>query len=240
MRRRQSVRFGALAGVRGAALAGVAAAFLAGPLGTVSALADACVSGSVASYIALGATGCSVGGLTFSNIHVNSTVSNGGSVTLGNFTPVSPLAGEFGLLLNYTALATGANSTADVTWSYNVSVATGGINDAFLAMAGDTTGSGQAQVSEILSNGITLSLFAPGSATATFPATPSLFVMKDQADFVGAAGGTSTTSALTNAFSTVGVAPVPSPIAGAGLPGLMMSMGALWALNRRRRKAPAV
>ena len=37
---------------------------------------------------------CNVDGLTFSNIVVNTTVSNGGSVTLGNFTPVNPAPGE--------------------------------------------------------------------------------------------------------------------------------------------------
>jgi hypothetical protein len=97
-------------------------------------------------------------------------------VTSGNFTPVNPLPGEFGLLLNYTALAPAANSTADVTWTYNVVGSF--INDAFLALAGNTTGSGQAQVSEPLSNGIVLSLNAPGSTTATFAPTSSLFTAR--------------------------------------------------------------
>jgi hypothetical protein len=39
-----------------------------------------------------------------------------------------------------------ANSTADVTWTYNVA-GVPFIADAFLALAGNTTGSGQAQVS---------------------------------------------------------------------------------------------
>jgi hypothetical protein len=59
-------------------------------------------------------------------------------VTLGNFTPVNPAPGEFGLLLNYTALAPAANATADVTWTYNVVGSF--INDAFLAVAGNKTG----------------------------------------------------------------------------------------------------
>jgi hypothetical protein len=210
-------------------LVGVAAALITAPFMGSPAWAAPCVTGSVASYIALGGTGCSVDGFTFSNIQVNVTTSNGGSVTLGNFTPVNPLPGEFGLLLNYTALAPAANSTADITWSYNV-VGVPFIGDAFLALAGNTTGSGQAQVSEILSNGVTLSLNAPGSTVATFAPVSSLFVMKDQIDFVGAAGGTSTTSALTNAFS------VPGPIAGAGLPGLLAACWGLIFLGRRRQR----
>jgi hypothetical protein len=212
---------------------GVAATLITTPLVGLPAWGAPCVSAPVAVYTAAGFS-CSVDGFTFSNIVVNTTVSNGGSVTLGNFTPVNPLPGEFGLLLNYTALAPTANATADVAWTYNV--AGSFINDAFLALAGNTTGSGQAQVSEPLSNGIVLSLNAPGSTTATFAPTSSLFVMNDQIDFVGAAGGTSTTSALTNAFSLV---PVPAPIAGAGLPGLVVACGGLAALARRRRRRVA-
>ena len=218
----------AVVGKRASIFSAAAALGIVALVGT-PALAAPCVTDTVAAYIALGATGCSVDGFTFSNIHVSFTTSNGGSVTLGNFTPVNPLPGESGLLLNYTALAPAANSTADVTWTYNVT-GVPFIGDAFLALAGNTTGSGQAQVSEVLSNGVTLSLLGPGSTVQTFTPVPSLFVMKDQIDFVGAAGGTSTTSALTNAFS------VPGPLLGGGLPGLLAALSGLVALARRRRK----
>ena len=69
------------------------------PLVGLSAWGAPCVSAPVAVYTAAGFS-CNVHGLTFSNIVVNTTVSNGGSVTLGNFTPVNPAPGEFGLLLN--------------------------------------------------------------------------------------------------------------------------------------------
>ena len=115
-----------------------AAALIATPLMGLPAWGGVCVSAPVATYTAA-AFSCNVDGFTFSNMVVNTTVSNGGSVTLGNFTPVNPLPGEFGLLLNYTALAAAANATADVTWSYNV-VGEPFIGDAFLALAGNTTG----------------------------------------------------------------------------------------------------
>src|SRR5260221_10271769 len=167
------------------AFAGVLAT--AALLATPAAWAGPCVTAPVATYTTAGFN-CTVDGLTFSNIAVSPTTSNGGSVTLGNFIPFIS-GNEFGLTLNYTALAPAAGATADVLWTYNVSGT--GIDDAFLALAGNTTGAGFAQVSEILSNGTNLSLNAPGSTTAFFAPIDTLAVLKDQIDFVGAAGGTS-------------------------------------------------
>jgi hypothetical protein len=71
----------------------------------------------VATYTS-GGFSCNVDAFTFSNIQVDFTTSHGGSVTLGNFTPVNPVPNAFGLLLDYTATATGPDSTADITWTY--------------------------------------------------------------------------------------------------------------------------
>jgi hypothetical protein len=208
-----------------------AAALMTTPLLGLPAWAATCVTGSVASYVALDGTGCSVGGVTFSNIAVSFTTTGAGTVTLGNFTPFQAIVNgvlESGLSLNYDANAASAGSAADVAWTYNVSGSL--LGDAFLSFNGNTTGTGQATISEILSNGITLSLNAPGSTTAVFAGIGSLFASKDQADHANT--GTASTSIMTNAFS------LATPIPGT-LPLLATGFAGLWAL-RRKRKAQAI
>src|SRR3954470_6232787 len=150
-------------------------------MGTWSAWAAPCVTASVTAYTASGFS-CTVDGLTFSNIAVDPTTSGGGTVTLGNITPFTS-GNEFGLTLNYTALATNPDSSADIAWTYNVSGSS--ISGAFVALSGNTTGDGNVEVDETLSNGVNLSLLAPGSTTATFAPVSSLAVLKDQINFVG-------------------------------------------------------
>jgi len=217
-------------------LVGVAAALIATPLLGLPAWGAACVTGSVASYEALGSTGCTVDGKLFFNIDVEVTTGGGGTVDLGNFIPFTSADGlEHGLSLTYNAIAPVAGARADVAWTYNVVAIDGQlINDAFLALSGQTTGAGVVQVNETLSNGVVLSLTGAGSTTAFFTPIAGLSVFKDQVDFVGPAGGSATSSILTNAFSQV-----PGPIAGAGLPGLMAACAGLLGLARRRRRQVA-
>jgi hypothetical protein len=175
-------------------------------LGASSALAAACGTASVSVYEAAGFS-CNVGPVTFSDISVLTTTSGSGVVTLSDFSPFTAVVNgvtEFGLHLSY-ASNTGATpgSQADIAWTYDVSGAPSLI-DAFATFAGTTTGTGTEDLSEVLSNGVSLTLNAPGATSAVFSAIGSLSVIKDQSDFAGSAGSADS-SILGNAFSVGGV-----------------------------------
>jgi hypothetical protein len=113
---------------------------------------------------------------------------------------------EYGLLLTYASdTGTTPGSIADVAWTYDVS-GVPSLTDAFAELAGTTIGTGTSDLSEILSNGDSLSLAKPGTVTSIFTAIASLSVIKDQSDFAGSAGSADS-SVLGNAFSVM----IPEP-----------------------------
>ena len=194
------------------------AALAAGPLLGMSpllcassALAAACATASVSVYEAAGFS-CNVGPVTFSDITVGSTTSGSGVVTLSDFSPFTTVVDgvtEFGLHLDFasdTGMTQG--SQADVSLEFNVS-GVPSLTDAFAVFAGTTTGTGTEDLSEVLSNGVSLTLHAPGATSAMFSAIGSLSVVKDQSDFAGS-GGSADSSIIGNAFS---VTAVPSSVA---------------------------
>jgi PEP-CTERM motif len=183
--------------------------FIAGPLlglslGGSSALAAACTTAPVSTYTASGFS-CSVGPVTFSDIDVTPTTSGEGTVTLSDFTPFT-IDDEFGLDLIYSSSTGFSGGTADVAWTYNVS-GVPPLVDARASLAGGTVGAeALASLSEVLSNGTTLSLSSAGAKTVTFAPVGALHVIKDQQDF--ADRGSAAFSSITgNAFSVV---PEPS------------------------------
>lgn len=233
-------------------LVGVAAALIATPLMGLPAWGAACSSfitmGNLIPIATATASGfsCEVNQLTFSNIQVN----NSGGPLFGFF--VYNQNGESGLTLNYANTSVGGVVT-DAAWLMTVTAAPGVlINDVFAQLTGSVTAlatglppgpAGQhAFLSEdVLQLGtsnvvahIDLSLPAPPglSADTKFFTTPvsGVSVFKNQQN-VSVPDGLIVTSLLTNAFSVV-----PGPIAGAGLPGLVVAALGLVGLGRRRRQ----
>jgi hypothetical protein len=180
-------------------------------LGASSALAAACATASVGVFEAPGFS-CNVGPVTFSDISVGSTVSGSGVVTLSDFSPFTTVVDgvtEFGLNLSFASdTGTSAGSQADVALTFNVSGAPS-LTDAFASFAGTTTGTGTDNLSDVLSNGVSLTLNAPGATSAMFSAIGSLSVLKDQSDFAGSAGSADS-SILGNAFSVTAMPGVSS------------------------------
>jgi hypothetical protein len=127
-------------------------------LGASSALAAACATASVSVYEAAGFS-CNVGPVTFSDVSVGSTTSGSGVVALGDFSPFTAVVDgvtEFGLHLSFASdTGTTPSSLADVALTFNVS-GTPSLTDAFAVFAGTTTGTGTDDLSEVLSNGVSL------------------------------------------------------------------------------------
>ena len=206
-------------------------------LGASSALAAACVTAPVSVFEAPGFS-CNVGPVTFSDITAVPTISGSGTVTLSDFSPFTTVVDgvtESGLDLFFSA-DTGATpgSTADVGLTFNVS-GVPNLVDAFATFAGTTTGTGHDDLSEVLSNGASLSLHAAGSTSAIFSAIGSLSVVKDQSDFAGSAGS-GDSSILGNGFSVKGV-PEPSTWAIMALGFVALGYAALRRNAKRRALA---
>lgn len=208
-----------------------AAVMMASSFAALPAMAATCTAGQSLDNTSCTEGNLTIDGLTFSQITVSGTTSGTGTITFNSLATINPFDSEFGLILQYAAnTGSTAGSVADVALTFTV---TGGpITDAIASLAATQTGTGQNSLSEILSNGITLTLNAAGSTSTSFPGVTQLGVIKDQNNFAGEAGSAEA-SVVENLFSTSAV-PIPGtlPLLGAGLAGL-------WGLARRKKQATA-
>jgi hypothetical protein len=203
-----------------------AGVLLATPWLASTAWSAPCVSGPIASYETMS---CDVGPVTFGPLTVTAT----GLIDGIQVIPMV-IGNEFALEFNYANML---GSPADVTVTYTVSTAPGLLVDAFAEL----TGNPPAVLGEtLIANGNpttagqtvgSISLTQPNTSQtiSIVPPQQSLLAVKDQNTGVGGSA-----SAMFNGFSVSGV---PSPIVGAGLPGVISAIGALLALARRRRAA---
>jgi hypothetical protein len=202
--------------------------------------AGACSTGTLADYIALGSTGCTIDDKTFSDFAYSKAGTFPIPATDIGVTPCPsafckntgvPLSEE-GFVFN-AAWQVGPGQSLDSTITYAVT-ATASIVDAFLLGAGmGATGGGIVTVNETLSNGALLpTIGAPGlptSGSVTFPGVKSLTATKDIA--LSGGGGGARISVVANAFSQV---PIPEPASLSLFGSGILALGGY--IRRRQRK----
>lgn len=192
---------------------------------TAPAWSAPCVSGSLASYIALGSTGCSIGDKTFSNFSDTSS----GNVTPPDATAitVTPInSTDIGLAFNALWSVSGTNLTSDSTIDFEVAVIGGGpmmITDASTVQSSSGfTGTGSASVTEgicgpapcTVTQESTSTINSAGSTQlsneVTFTPTGSINAVKDIGVSSGSSGSASI-SAIQDTFSQTPTS-VPEPM----------------------------
>lgn len=198
-----------------------------------------CVSGAdLASYIALGAGGCTFDSLLFNNFSYSNPASGGGVSPDATGVDVDLVSGtEAGLEFVGSWLAA-SGQTSDGNISYSVTCENCQIDDLKLAMTGLGIGTGVASVVETAtSNGSTTGLgvassggFNKFSDSTDITPTGSLDLTKD----IGASGGTDGVghvSGVFNLFSTNQTTMTPEPSL------VLLCCGFLGLLPMARRKA---
>src|SRR5580704_14977150 len=211
-----------------------------------TAAAAPCTPGTLASYMALGDTGCTVGNDTFFNFQLDTYSSSGGATAIPasgiiveglgptgttGASAVAPfLSSDIGVDFS-TVCATTAGQTLDDNISFSVSVGAGAasITDAGLVQDSYTTGNGNVTVTEKGCSGMTFPCNQVwGVATndtsfvndTIFSPTGTISVEKDIA--VSGNGGTAGVSSVADVFST---SEVPEPRAVSLLLGLGLVAG---------------
>jgi hypothetical protein len=199
-------------------------------------IAGACTGGSLTSYVALGAGGCTIGGDTLSNFQIlpgsGVTELGGGSVT------ITPMGGTFtpGLTISITQSASGGNAI-ETMFTYDISgpVQYTGISSVLGGSSASTINDGVTGIVNFCEGGsfgpdgvdgctmpngslLTLNVFDPtqnqNSDTSAFSQVPFLSVTDDF--MLDSGGGIASGGTLTNSLTAV-PEPVSTALAGLGL-----------------------
>ena len=156
-------------------------------------------------------------------------------MTLTDFAPVNPVAGEFGLRLDYTASAQ-PFQIASVQWTYSVA-GVPNIGDAFFAFDGSAQGTAQTGAMITLSNISGTVELTPGAPSTEIAFTLTSSINGNATQFNNGVQGTVTGRSLTQAFSGATPPAIPLP---AALPLFATGLIGLGLLGwRRKQKAAA-
>jgi hypothetical protein len=183
-----------------------------------SAWAGACVSGdTLAEYIALGSTGCTIGNLDFSQFSYSPTGVN--TPTAGEVNVDTIMGTESGLEFDAGWFARSGNEQ-DSLIKYTVTCEGCSITDLVLKMGGDFPfGDSSINVAETEDNSLVPSLGVEAvgggttinSASETFGPEGTLNLSKDIHIDGGDDGNSASVSSVTNLFSTTQTSMTPEP-----------------------------
>jgi hypothetical protein len=189
---------------------------LAMTAGSAAANAGACVTGTLASYEALGTTGCTIGDMTFFDFGWTPTETSGANAPSATIETATPHG--FGFDFNGLFYATGADTSADAILSYTVKTTDGADTIDMATLLALGTGTTNDGVTEALCVGGLLTACPPGSNrsmavtgngvadSVSFPGVNEVDVRKDIST-IGSSLGTETLSSVTNIVDQ----PVPEP-----------------------------
>jgi hypothetical protein len=208
------------------------AAACAAAVSLFTASAATCTVGTLASYVALGSTGCTIDGLTFSGFMYTPSAGGGASLVLAGGITVTPQqgTGEDGFFFNADWSAN-SNQFSDGTILFTVSTGDGGpatINDAAIAQVGGISGTGSGSVAEygcaptsvtcnpVLNSANEFALLTFDNSSqglqavdgAIFTPTGILNVAKD----IGVSGGTDGFATISKVADVFSVVPEPREI----------------------------
>ncbi len=204
---------------------------------------SACRSGSLASYIALGASGCAIGSDTLSNFAVLSGISSATTILPGNISlaPFGSTASP-GLTTTVTVSAP-AGTLLEALFTYQISGRLFGDSAIALSRSSETGDGAVTGVQDFCANGIfgpdgvsgctgtpgsLLTLDGVQNSAATSFAPARFLSVTDDFTIDGGLAGSATAGTLSNRFSTV---PEPASL-------FLMPVGFIFALGIRRRLFP--